>query len=172
MIDTSNKGRMVGSVAGSQSLNDWGYPATLNNERDYMENKELPEVLIMHVADISYKIAADHYGDISLTIKSVHTDIAKAALSVIAPYYEKQIAELKAQIPQWLPIDENTPMLPIDENTPRDEMLYINTGYYGAVAFFDTADNDWFFPKEYGKDYIRVTPTPTHFMHLPKPQTE
>ena len=65
------------------------------------ENKELPEGL---VEEVRRAMANGDLGDESVPY---YYHEAKAALSVIAPYYEKQIAELKAQIPDWKFINEN-----------------------------------------------------------------
>ena len=65
------------------------------------ENKELPEGL---VEEVRRAMATGDLGDESVPY---YYHEAKAALSVIAPYYEKQIAELKAQIPDWKFINEN-----------------------------------------------------------------
>ena len=58
------------------------------------ENRELPEGLVEELEDALTGVFGHSHA------------IARLALSVIAPHYEKQIAELKAQIPQWLPISE------------------------------------------------------------------
>ena len=65
------------------------------------ENKELPEGL---VEEVRRAMANGDLGDESVPY---YYHEAKAALSVIAPYYEKQIAELKTQIPDWKFINEN-----------------------------------------------------------------
>ena len=75
------------------------------------ENKELPEGLVEEVAKAiiikrdGTKDGERYFKD--KTVREAYLIDAKAALSVIAPYYEKQIAELKAQIPDWKFINEN-----------------------------------------------------------------
>ena len=90
-----------------------------------MENKELLEEVAREIFIELYKKAnpsfsnkkisgivdfwweSGRYPNIELkNLRSQSYSSAEAALSVIAPHYEKQIAELKAKVPQWLPIKD------------------------------------------------------------------
>ena len=92
---------------------------------------------------------------------------AKAVLSVIAPYYEKQIAELKAQIPQWLPIseysfikygDEVLGLIPFSGGEEVHEIILSKSKKYPYWTAYILSLGDGL--------------QPTYFMPKPKPPAE
>ena len=86
------------------------------------------------------------------------TDLAQAALSVIAPRYEKQIAELKAQIPKWLPISEAPKYGQILLRLKSSMFVFGHKGTWGWVLNHEINEID--------EAFI------SHWMHLPKPPAE
>jgi len=116
-----------------------------------IENKELVQEVAKTICYHNDPLKTDDYRNWIVE--------AEAALSVIAPYYEKQIAELKSQIPQWLPINENTPR---DGTTI---LIYPHTdGTDVGEAFWDKHSGQW--RSEYDREY------PDVWQHLPKPPAE
>ena len=116
------------------------------------ENKELPEGL---VEEVRRAMANGDLGDESVPY---YYHEAKAALSVIAPYYEKQIAELKAQIPQWLPISEAPKYGQILLRLKSSMFVFGHKGTWGWILYGDVNETD--------EAFI------SHFLPLPKPPAE
>jgi hypothetical protein len=57
-----------------------------------------------------------------------------------------------SQPEEWKPI----------ETAPADEFIMIKTPLFEAQCFFDTTDNDWFFPRT-NDGYIKLPVKPTHW---------
>lgn len=50
------------------------------------------------------------------------------------------------------------------ETAPKDEVVTVKNRYFTGEAFYDTKDSDWFYPLFAEDGYLRVIPSPTHFM--------
>ena len=152
-----------------------------------MENKELIEEVARAIFD------ADEYCDFPFQdatedTKIANTKSAKAALSVIAPHYEKRISELsaenekyeelyqgtlkkiadlKAQIPQWLPIEaapkDGTEILVYDDG----DIIIADYSHWTGAEGEKIAS--WFVAWTV-ESYKYCEPT--MWMPLPKPPTE
>lgn len=78
------------------------------------------------VNKIKETIIIELYHNTSLT-KEELDKVSLALIHNIAPHYEKQIAELKEQIPQWLPIS----------TAPKDEAILLYNGSIEIGIWFD-----------------------------------
>jgi len=127
-------------------------------------NEEMPNSLIEKGARavcIACHENPDHSGDAGGNQYrwQDYVDVFQAALSVIAPCYEKQIAELKAQIPQW--------QRSIDTVSSNDNFLTYS-GY--GILICQWLRENYFKDGEPKQLFPNVNPT--HFMPLPKPPAE
>lgn len=80
--------------------------------------------------------------------------VAKAALSVIAPHYEKQISDLKSQIPQW---NDDMDALPVGMKA----LLYCPPR---GITNLERVEVDYY---DNGNGSIHAWAT--HWMHIPRP---